>query len=178
MSQERLLWLPELTLIDTPTSLLGLSRRPRPPPTLSRSTRSFSSSSSRRAARISSCSLRFSCAQRTPSCPLAGWGRPGPPPPLPPSLFCRARRGSRDSRDSRGCKPHRVAEHTSGPRAGKRLGGGGAESAEGRGGAGGGGAGRAPDAAEASPRRKRGGVCGWGGPRNGNPEGEGSEIWD
>lgn len=38
------------------------ARAGREPPTLSRSTRSFSSSSSRRAAPISSCSRRFSCA--------------------------------------------------------------------------------------------------------------------
>lgn len=46
-------------------------------PTLSRSTRSFSSSSSRRAAPISSCSRRFSCAHTTQSCGRAQC-RPSP----------------------------------------------------------------------------------------------------
>lgn len=85
-----------------PTSFPRLGRRPRPPPTLSRSTRSFSSSSSRRAARISSCSRRFSCAQRTRSCRPAGRGLHHllfPPFPLPPPRGSpelprqRARRG-------------------------------------------------------------------------------------
>lgn len=49
------------------------------PPTLSRCTRSFSSSSSRCAARISSCSRSFSCAQT----PELATGSPRPPGGLP-----------------------------------------------------------------------------------------------
>lgn len=52
--------------------------RARSPPTLSRCTRSFSSSSSCRAARIASCSRRFSCAQ-TPELPASGAKLPRPP---------------------------------------------------------------------------------------------------
>lgn len=121
-----------------PHSLARLGRRPRWPPTLSLSTRSFSSSSSPRAARISSCSRRFSCAQRT-ELPRAEWGHclPFHPPssarpagaPEAPGLW--------------------VGKRTSGP--GRGGGCGGADSAAVGAGAGGGGACRAPDAAEEWP---------------------------
>lgn len=75
----------------------------RHPPTLSRSTRSFSSSSSPRAARISSCSRRFSCAQRM-ELPAAGWDHLlpfGPPSSAGLSGGSRARGAGRAGRGLR-----------------------------------------------------------------------------
>lgn len=112
----------------------------RHPPTLSRSTRSFSSSSSPRAARISSCSRRFSCAQRM-ELPA---GRVGPPPPLLPSLL----RGTQ-----RGLPGLRGGGAAVGP--GRGGGCGGADSAAARAGREGRGLPR-PDSAEAWPSRNRG----------------------
>lgn len=155
---------PKPTLIDTPTSLPRLGRRPCPPPTLSRSTRSFSSSSSRRAARIASCSRRFSCAQRTGSCPRAGRGR-RLPFRLPSSAGLAGAPGTPGAASRAGRRSARR-----GP--GRGGGCGGADSAAGGGGAAG--AGPAAPGMLRRPRPRRMGVCGrgWGaGPWNGDPQG-------